>query len=235
MTDVLAQVRAAVGERPAWLVGGWVRDRLLGRRPACADIDVVLDGEVRDAARALARGSGGAAFELSDAFGAWRVVGPEQAWQVDFTPLQGGSLEADLRARDLTVNAIAEPLGGGDPVDPTGAMADIEARRLRMVGPEAFAADPLRVMRLPRLAVELGFEADPDTIAAARAQAPGLAAVAGERIFAELKRIVGADDAQRGLELMDAVGATRQVLPELDALRGVIQNPYHHRDVHGHT
>src|SRR5262249_21382879 len=135
---VIEAVREALGDAPAWIVGGAVRDRLLGRRGAGDDVDLAVEGDPRGAARRIARAAGGAAFELSDAFGAWRVVGPGQVWQVDVTPLQGGTLESDLAARDLTVNAIAEPLAGGELIDPHGGRADLEARRLRMVATDAF-------------------------------------------------------------------------------------------------
>ena len=223
---------ALAGER-AWLVGGALRDRLLGR--PTPDLDVVVDGDVRRAARSLGRGAGGASFELSDQFGAWRVVARDRSWQVDITPLQGGSLEADLGARDLTVNAMAEPLAGGELVDPHGGARDLDHKRLRMVSAEAFVADPLRTLRVARLATELGFEIDPDTAAAVRLHAPGLADTAQERVFTELRRIVGADAAVRGLALMDELDLVAAVLPELATLRGVEQNPYHHRDVDGHT
>jgi poly(A) polymerase len=234
VSDVLTATRDVLAGERAWLVGGAVRDRLLGRPPA-PDLDVVLDGDVRGAARALGRATGGAAFELSGAFGAWRVVGPGHAWQVDLTPLHGGSLDADLAARDLTVNAMAEPLGGGELADPHRGREDLSRGVLRMVSPAAFGADPLRVLRVARLAVELGFEPDVATMAAARAHAPAIAGVAHERVFAELRRLVGSDAAVRGLELMDALALTAPVLPELDALHGVQQSRYHHRDVHGHT
>ena len=230
MIDVL---REALGGERAWLVGGALRDRLLGR--ATPDLDVVVDGDVRGAARRLGRGLGGASFELSDQFGAWRVVARETGWQVDITPLQGGSLEADLAARDLTVNAMAEPLAGGDLVDPYGGARDLAARRLRMVSPAAFDADPLRTIRVARLATELGFEVEPATADAVRAHAGGLRDISPERIFAELRRIVATDDAVDGVLLMEDLGLMDGVLPELNALRGVEQNPYHHRDVHGHT
>ena len=232
---MIETVREALGDERAWVVGGAVRDRLLGRADADEDVDLVVPDDPRRAARRIARAAGGAAFELSDAFGGWRVVGPGQAWQVDVTPLQGASLAADLAARDLTVNAMAEPLSGGEIVDPHGGREDLAARRLRMVSPGAFAADPLRTLRVARLACELGFAVDPATAAAARAHAAGLARVSPERVFAELKRIVVADAALDGLARMDELGLTAVVLPELDTLRGVGQNPYHHRDVHGHT
>jgi tRNA nucleotidyltransferase/poly(A) polymerase len=232
---VIETVREALGDAPAWVVGGAVRDRLLGRRGADDDIDVVLEGDARPAARRIAKRAGGAAFELSDVFGGWRVVGPRQSWQVDLQPLQGATLEADLAARDLTVNAMAEPLRGGELVDPHGGRADLAARRLRMVSPAAFDADPLRTLRLARLAIDLGFEVEPATGAAARDHAAGLERVSPERIFAELKRIVVSDAALEGLALMERLGLTPVVLPELEALRDVEQNPYHHRDVLGHT
>jgi hypothetical protein len=232
---VIETVRDALGDARAWVVGGAVRDRLLGRRGADEDIDVVLEGDARPAARRIARAAGGAAFELSDVFGGWRVVGPGQAWQVDVTPLQGASLAADLAARDLTVNAMAEPLAGGEIVDPHGGREDLAARRLRMVSPEAFAADSAAHPAGRAARVRARLRGRPATAAAARAHAEGLGRVSPERVFAELKRIVVSDAALDGLARMDELGLTAVVLPELDALRGVAQNPYHHRDVHGHT
>jgi len=234
-SDPLGAARAALAGEPAWLVGGAIRDRLLGREPRRPDLDIIVDGDPEASARRLARAASAAVFGLSDAFGGWRVVGPRQAWQVDLTPLQGGSLQADLGARDLTVNAIAEPLAGGALIDPHGGRDDLRARRLRMVAAEAFAADPLRTLRVVRLACLLGFEVEPATITAARRHAGAVAGVAGERVFAELRAIVTADAVLDGLALMDELGLTAVVLPELHALRGVGQNAYHHRDVHGHT
>ncbi len=217
----------------AWLVGGAVRDRLLAR--PTTDYDVALQGDPRRLARALARATNGHAFNLSEGFGVWRVVARDRAWQVDLLPLSAETIEADLGKRDLTINAIAEPLAGGEYVDPFGGLEDLRARRLRMVSPQAFAADPLRTLRLARLACELGFVVDPQTATSARTSSPGLHRVAGERVFAELRRIVIADRALEGLELMDALGATEAVLPELSELRGVQQSRYHHLDVHEHT
>jgi putative nucleotidyltransferase with HDIG domain len=230
-SEALAIARGALGGGGAWVVGGTVRDRLLGR--PTDDLDLVLEGDLRVAARALGKAAGAAAFELSEAHGAWRVVG--RGWQADLTPMHGEGIEGDLRRRDFTINALGEPLVGGQLADPVGGLADLEARRVRMVAPGAFDDDPLRVLRLARVACELGFEADPDSERAARERAGGLERVAGERIFAELRRIVGADAAPAGLRLMEEVGATAVVLPELSALHGVEQTRFHHLDVHDHT
>lgn len=237
-TDALELVRCALAGRRAWFVGGAVRDRALGR--PVADLDVVFDGDPEEAARAIARatreaGGGVACFALSERFGAWRVVAREHSWQVDVEQLRGGSLEGDLRLRDFTVNAVAEPLDGGVPLDPLAGLEDLRAGRLRLAGPRAFEDDPLRVLRLVRVAVELGLEPESDAIAAARKQAGRLTEVSAERVFVELRRIVASDDALRGIEMLGDLGAADVVLPELWAMRGVEQSRYHHRDVYGHT
>lgn len=216
----------------AWVVGGAVRDRMLGRATGDVDVAVAAD-DIAPLARALRAELGGAAFPLGDRYGGWRVVA--DGHDVDLLPLVGGTLETDLAARDLTVNAMAEPVGGGALVDPFGGAADLEAGRLRAVGPESFTADPLRVLRVARFAAELGFAIEPDTRAAARAAAPGLDAVAAERSFAELIRIVLAPAPGAAVRLMEDVGAAAVVLPELVALQGVEQSVYHDADVHDHT
>lgn len=234
MSDGLEVARAALAGQPAWLVGGAVRDRLLGR--ALTDLDLVVDGDPEQAARAIARAAGRAAcFALSEDFGAWRVVARDRAWQADIERLRGATLEADLSLRDFTVNAIAEPIEGGAPIDPLGGLEDLTARRLRMAAPGAFADDPLRVLRLVRMEVELELESEPQTSRAAHAQAGGLRGVSIERVFMELRRILATQRARHGIELMDELGVTAVVLPELQALRGVQQNRFHHLDVYGHT
>jgi putative nucleotidyltransferase with HDIG domain len=114
-------------------------------------------------------------------------------------------------------------------------MGDLRERRLRMVSRGAFIDDPLRVLRLVRLACELGFSVDGATATAAGESAAALADVAPERVFAELKRIVVAERALEGLALMDRIGATATILPELTRMHGVEQSPYHHLDVYEHT
>jgi poly(A) polymerase len=234
MSTGLDVAREALAGTRAWLVGGAVRDRLLGRQTV--DVDIVVDGDPGEAARSLARAARGAAsFALSEEFGSWRVVARGGAWQVDVEPLRGTSIEDDLGLRDFTLNSVAEPLAGGTPVDPLGGIADLQARRLRMSGPAAFEQDPLRVLRLVRLAVELDLEVESETSRHAGASAGGLSSVSAERVFMELRRIIAAPRARRGLEMMDSLGAMAVVLPELDELRGVEQNRFHHRDVYGHT
>lgn len=232
--EALRAVRAALTDTAAWLVGGAPRDRALGRDTF--DLDIVVDTPAETAARAIARAAGAAAcFELSEDFSSWRVLARDRSWQVDVQPMRGDSLAADLALRDFTVNAIATPVAGGEDVDPLGGLDDLLARRLRMASSRAFADDPLRVLRLVRLALDLGFEPDPDTARAASVAAPELRSVSGERVFMELRRILASPRALDGMALMDSLGIVAAVLPELDALRDVQQSRYHHRDVHGHT
>ena len=233
MSDGLEAARAGMGDEPVWLVGGAVRDRLLGR--PTTDLDLAVGGDPRAAARAVARAAGGTAFELSGAFGAWRVVGPGHAWHVDLVRLREGDIAADLAARDFTINAMAEPLAGGELLDPHGGRADLEARRVRMLSAQALADDPLRTLRAARLAAELELEIEPATAAEIRRRAGELERVAPERVFVELKRVVAGARPVPGVELMESLGVAAVVLPELAALRGVEQNVFHHRDVHGHT
>jgi poly(A) polymerase len=224
---------ASIVDDGAWLVGGALRDRLLGR--ATADYDVAVQGDPGRLARALAWPAGGHAFALSEGFGAWRVVARDHTWQLDLLPLGGETIEVDLAKRDLTINALAQPLRGGDYVDPFGGIADLRAHRLRMVSARAFVDDPLRTLRLARLGCELSFDVDPPTAAAARESSAALDRVAPERIFTELRRIMSAERVLDGLALMDAFAVTDAVLPELTELHGVKQSRYHHLDVHEHT
>lgn len=233
LSAALEIAREALRGEQAWVVGGAVRDRLLGR--PVVDLDVAVAGDPRAIARHLALIAGGPVFQLSGQFGAWRVHAPDRTWQVDVTVLQGASIEEDLAQRDFTVNAIAEPLDGGPLVDPHDGAADLDHRRLRMVSEAAFDHDPLRVLRLARFACGLGFEPDDATVAAATVRAPRIAEVAQERVFAELKQVVCADRAVDGLALTARLGLTEHVLPELHRLRGVGQNRFHHLDAHDHT
>jgi poly(A) polymerase len=135
------------------------------------------------------------------------------------------------------VNAIAVPLAdpAAPPLDPRRGLADLESGVLRAVSDRSFADDPLRILRAARIAAGLGLEIDEETEALARGEAGRAGEPAGERQLAELRLLLTGADPPRGLRLLDRLGATPGLLPELEALRGVEQNPYHHLDVHGHT
>jgi tRNA nucleotidyltransferase/poly(A) polymerase len=204
----------------AWVVGGAVRDELLGRE--IVDVDVACR-EPEASARAYAKRSGGAPFQLSERHGAWRVAFPESR-TVDFTPLPG-SIEDDLATRDFTINAIAVPLAGGDPVDPYAGRADLDARLIRVVSPDVFTDDPLRLMRAVRLEDELDFRLEPETERLVHEQAPLVTQPARERTLAELVRL-SVDGYRRADELGllaplegSSAGLDRSVLVDRPAFR----------------
>lgn len=210
--DLRAIARAAVDGAPeSWVVGGAVRDELLGR--PVLDLDVACR-EPEAAARRAARATGGAPFPLSERHGGWRVV-LDDGRTLDFTPLAEGGLLADLAVRDFTVNAIASPLAGGpggspaagEPVDPHGGILDLAAGLLRAVTPGALDADPLRLLRAVRLEDELGLRLSPATEAAVAARAALVTRPAGERVLAELVRLSPAGwQRLAGLGLLAALG-----------------------------
>jgi len=233
-------VRDALAEMPgeAWIVGGTVRDAVLGRR--VSDVDLVVRGDAESAARTVRARAGSAVFPLSEAFGAWRAISRQSDWVCDVSPIHGETIEEDLARRDFSVNAMAVPLGGGELIDPQGGLDDIESRTLRVLGgpdvaSSAYGDDPLRPLRLVRLATELSMEPDPATESLTREAAPGLAEASPERVFAELRRIVTSPRVIEGLGLADRMGVMAVVLPELAGLHGVGQSHFHHLDVHDHT
>jgi tRNA nucleotidyltransferase/poly(A) polymerase len=176
--------REVLAGQEAWVVGGAVRDELLGRE--IVDLDIAC-ADPKGAARAYAKRSSGAPFPLSERHGAWRVV-VEGGRTVDFTPLPG-SIEEDLASRDFTINAIAVPLAGGEPVDPYGGRRDLEDKVVRAVSPSVFTDDPLRLLRAVRIADELGFQVDPATEELVRERAALVTRPSGERTYAELARL----------------------------------------------
>jgi tRNA nucleotidyltransferase/poly(A) polymerase len=183
----------------AWVVGGAVRDELLGRE--LTDIDIAVRAP-ESAARAYAKRSGGAPFPLSERHGAWRVA-LDGGRTVDFTPLPG-SVEDDLATRDFTINAIARPLAGGEPVDPFGGRTDLEEGRLRAVRDSIYEDDPLRLLRAVRLEDELDVRMDDETERLTREHAKLVTRPAGERIIAELERL-----SSGGYRRLDELGLLR--------------------------
>ncbi len=230
--EVTAAARASLRPGEAgWLVGGCLRDELLGLPPG--DVDIVLDGDAARFSRELADRLGGPVFASSDVFGTWRILAGGA--HVDVARLRASTLEADLRARDFTVDALARPLDGGDIVDPLRGQDDLVARRLRLCSPAAFEADPLRVLRLARLARTYDLVPDAAATQAVVRAAPLLTQVSGERVRDELSAILAGRGAAVAFRDLAVWGALAVVLPEVDGLRGVEQNPYHHLDVFEHT
>ncbi len=198
----------------AYVVGGTVRDELLGRE--ILDLDIACR-EPEQAARAYADRAGGAPFPLSVTHGGWRVaLGGGRT--VDFTPF-GGSIEDDLSTRDFTINAIARPLHGGGHVDPFGGRGDLERELVRAVDAGVFERDPLRLLRAVRFEDELGFAVERRTERLVREHAGLVAQPAGERVLDVLLRLSVAgwrrlDD----LGLLDPLGGSLDLAVRADAV-----------------
>jgi tRNA nucleotidyltransferase (CCA-adding enzyme) len=178
------------------LVGGAVRDALLGRLGERPDLDLVVPEEALALTRALARRLGGSFVGLDAERSIARLV--LQGWTIDLARCAGPDLRADLDRRDYTVNAMALPLpaaADGEPpalVDPHGALAHLADRRLVAIREANLLDDPLRLLRGVRLAAELDFRIDPTTWSWIRRHHRQLGSVAGERVLAELERLAAA-------------------------------------------
>ena len=222
------------------MVGGAVRDALLGR--ATGDIDVGVVADAQSVGRQLASSLGGHFVLLDDARDIVRVVVPggDEVYFVDLNSISDG-LSEDLRRRDFTLDAMAVSLidaAAGRPwtdlVDPSSGLSDLRLGVIRAVTPSVFAADPARLMRAPRLAAQLGFKIDPDTRRRIQRDAPLVTKTAPERIRDEMLKLLAEPRATASLRLLDGLGLLCQVLPELDGARGVTQPREHHWDVFDH-
>ncbi|HIQ05650.1 MAG TPA: CCA tRNA nucleotidyltransferase [Anaerolineae bacterium] len=234
--QAIAFVRRRV--RPAWLVGGYVRDQLLGR--LSHDLDLVVLSDALALARSLANAFSGAFYPLDEQRDTGRVI--LRDWdgsplEVDVARARGGSLEADLALRDFTVNALAVDLHHLEAplVDLHNGLADLQAGLLRAVAQNSFRDDPARTLRAVRLSAHLGWRIEERTAALIRRDAGRLINVSGERIRDELVQILRVADPAAALQLLDGLGLTLFVLPEMADLKGVTQSPPHHQDVFGHT
>ncbi len=238
ISRILAFVAEAGG--PAWTVGGFVRDQLLGR--AVHDLDLIVPAGGIELARTIARSFDGAFFILDPERDVARTIIPREGQEpldVDVARLRTPELADDLALRDFTINAMAAPVQNGaeqaEIVDLFCGEADLASRVLRVVGPNAFRDDPLRTLRAVRLAVELGFHVEPGTANLVRRDAHLVSDVAAERVRDELVRILAAPGAWRHLCLLAELDLLRPALPEVQALTGVSQSQPHYLDVFDHS
>ena len=241
-TLLRAVLKAADRDRPPVLVGGAVRDAWRGggrgARPI-ADLDVAVPSGALDLARRVAAKLGGAFVPLDPERGAARVVA-RGAW-LDVTDWRAATLEGDLAARDFTVNALAVPLGEllrngrARVIDPTGGLADLQARRLRVPDARVLADDPLRTFRGVRLEASLGLRLTPSTAKAIRAAGPTLATVSAERVRDELLAVLALPGTARALRRLDALGLLGVIMPEIEPMRATPQPAPHRFPVLEHS
>ena len=248
---VLAAVAEAARSRgvETYLVGGFVRDRLLGR-PLGKDIDLLTVGEGgMELLADLSHRFGWSRPQLFERFSTGQVRGG--GWIVELVRARAesydpesrrphvrpGSLEEDIRRRDFTVNALCQTLEGLV-LDPTGqGLADLRDGVLRtpLDPAQTFAEDPLRMFRAARFVAELGFRLAGGLVEAMRAQAHRTSILSVERITAELRRLLVGGGARAGIEVLRDGGLLDAVLPEVAAMQGVEQSGYHRWDVFDHT
>jgi tRNA nucleotidyltransferase (CCA-adding enzyme) len=194
-----------------YLVGGNVRDALLGRHAEYLDLDFVMPERVVETAKAIARHYG-AGFVLLDAERQIARVVFEHA-TADFAQQVGPSLETDLQRRDFTVNAIAYNPITREIIDPLGGCEDLRQRLIRMVAPENLKEDPLRLLRAYRQAAQLGFELEPDTQSAIQHLVDLLQFIAAERVQAELNYLLSTASGTPFLTLAWRDGLLQHWLP----------------------
>ena len=251
VADELAARFSAAGHS-LYLVGGSVRDALLGRLGS--DLDFTTDARP-DAVTALLAGWADATWDTGIAFG---TVGATKAGiQCEITTYRadrydrvsrnpdvvfGDTVEGDLARRDFTVNAMAVQLplrvrGGGRFVDPYGGMAALARRELDtpMTPEESFADDPLRMLRAARFVSQLGFTLAPRVRDAMGAMAGEIGRITVERISAELSKLMLGANPRAGVELMVDTGLAEHVLPEVPAMRLEIDEHHQHKDVYTHS
>ena len=180
------------------LVGGAVRDALLDRLPPQPDLDLVVESDAIQLCRRLGRSHGGSVVVLDAERSIARLV--IQGWSVDLARQEGASLAHDLGRRDYRLNAMALPLAeGATLVDPLDGLGDLRRGELVAVSAANLLDDPLRLLRGVRLAGELGFALENRTQTWLQQHHGALAAVAGERVLAELEKLAAAPDGAQGL------------------------------------
>ena len=231
-----------------WIVGGALRDALVGR--AAHDVDLVVAGDALAFARRMARALGGVAASIDPTNTVARVTCAASPIFFDIAALAGPDLTADLALRDFTVNALALPAteahllallsGDGDTlrhalIDPFGGAADLAQQRLRLTQPDALVRDPVRVLRAARLMTTRDLIPDATTVQAARAVVPHLADMPGERLTAELYTMLAQRNGTRAMRALDDLGALVALVPPLIPCRGLTQGRLHHWDVFDHT
>jgi poly(A) polymerase len=244
----LADLFGAAGHR-LYLVGGTVRDALLGRPET--DLDFTTDARP-DAVLALVDGWASAVWDTGIAFG---TVGLRRRGvtmeittfrsdaydRVSRNPVvaYGDTIEEDLERRDFSVNAMAVELTGGRRafVDPFGGLAALASGVLDTPATpeESFADDPLRMLRAARFVAQLGFTPAPRVVAAMTAMAAELGRITAERVQAELSKLIMGAHPRRGLELLVDTGLAEVVLPEVPAMRLAIDEHMQHKDVYTHS
>ncbi|MGM0787468.1 MAG: HDIG domain-containing metalloprotein [Thermodesulfobacteriota bacterium] len=215
-----------------YLVGGCVRDRLIGR--PTADFDLAVEADARETAESIASASGRRVVVMGEKEKRiYRVVTKDATYDVCL--IKGADITEDLLSRDFTINAMAVNTQTHELIDPAGGRDDLWGSVVRMVSPEAFERDPLRMLRAFRIAAALGFAIDPETLEAISRGPERIVQTAGERIRDEWLRMLETPFSAELVGLAKRCGLLFAIFPELSRLEGCIQNSYHCFDAFEHT
>ncbi|PIP19927.1 MAG: hypothetical protein COT38_02755 [Candidatus Omnitrophica bacterium CG08_land_8_20_14_0_20_41_16] len=228
-----------------YLVGGVLRDLILGKSKENRDFDFAIKMRAISFGRNLAKRLRCGFVVLDKEHGSCRLVKKEgdKFYTFDFTDFRGKNLEDDLKHRDFTINAIAlkleEALTGHDLnvslIDPYRGRVDIKTKLIRVVTKKSFPEDPLRILRAFSFSAILGFNIDKDTLRLARLDKDKLSAVSGERIRDELFKVFATVKGYDCFLALDKLKILDIVFPEIKKMRRIGQGPYHHLDVWQHT
>jgi putative nucleotidyltransferase with HDIG domain len=221
------------------LVGGYVRDALLGRfstdHPPCDFDYTVIGGSALQFGKQLELELGGNYVLLDKEQDTCRLVLPGQL-QIDLAGCVGGNLHADLRRRDLTINALAwDPDQPDVIVDTHGGLVDLQEKRIRAISEQSFIEDPVRLLRAFRFAAALDFALDATTVELVCKHAQLLARVAGERVSYEMFAILETPRAAQAFQQMSQTGLLEIIFPELTACHNVPPNAFHHLGLFDHS
>jgi tRNA nucleotidyltransferase/poly(A) polymerase len=236
ISPLIERVRAALPDEEHYLVGGAVRDALLGR--VSHDFDFAIPRKAIPLARRLASVFKADFYVMDESFDIARLIltSAEGVRDVlDFAAFRGADLYADLRGRDFTINAVAFDVQAEALLDPLDGASDLRARIVRACSDSALRDDPVRVLRAVRLAAEFDFKIEAGTRKAMKAAASLLPDVSPERKRDELFRILAGPRPADSLRALDLLNAFPYLLPELPALKGVQQSEPHIHDVWEHT
>lgn len=227
-----------------YLVGGLIRDQLLGRHSRYLNIDLMVERGALALCQTIAEQLSGAYVLLDEALGSARVVLPmaQDRLELDISDARGPTLEEDLRRRDFTINAIAialedwlcHPSPPHPLIDPLKGVEALSRKQLLPCFPRTFEEDPVRILRAFRFVVQLGCTLDPAATPLIKNAVSLLPRVAGERLRDELMAMCETDHAHVAFQSLNALGVLDVLCPELSVGRGVEQGGYHHLDVLGH-
>ncbi len=226
-----------------YLVGGYLRDYLLGR--PCRDFDFAVSHKAIDFGRAFARRIKGAFVLLDEEADCCRIVKKmgQDAATFDFAGFRARSLRGDLARRDFTINTLSlniSAIGQDKPLgdvmrDPLKGQKDILSGKIRAVSAKAFAEDPLRLLRAFSLQAILGFAIETQTRARVKKERHLLRLTARERIREELFKILASPRCYETFRQMDRIGLLEEVMPQVSVMYKVSQGGYHHLDVWRHS